>query len=111
LVRKIKLPLKDDISQQMLEQLDNLDIKNSYPIVVDDVIFSGKTMFSALKLVTDHKSVSEIHTAVLIDRGHRKFPIRAEFCGMELPTKLDEHVSVMVDGDNVEKVVLTSRQN
>lgn len=78
--------------------------KNHYPIIVDDVIFSGRTMFQALKMISNHIDPSEIHTAVLIDRGHRKFPIKAEFCGMELPTKLDEHVSVVVEEQQLENV-------
>jgi pyrimidine operon attenuation protein/uracil phosphoribosyltransferase len=50
---------------------------------------------------------SEIHTAVLVDRGHRKFPVKAEFYGMELPTKLDEHVSVVVENQLLQNVKLT----
>lgn len=67
---------------------------SAFTLVVDDVIFTGKTMFRALKLLSDHTSLPEIHTAVLIDRGHRKWPVMAELRGMELPTKLNEHVTV-----------------
>ncbi len=80
--------------------------KEHYPVIVDDVIFSGSTMFGALKIISEYLEPTEIHTAVLIDRGHRKFPVKAEFCGKELPTKLDEHVSVEVDGKELKRVIL-----
>lgn len=81
-------------------------LKNTYPLVVDDVIFSGKTMFAALNLMYKQFRLKEIHTGVLVDRGHRKFPIQAEFTGLELSTKLKEHVSVIVKNDTITKVVL-----
>lgn len=79
-----------------------------FTVVVDDVIFSGRTMFRALKKITENGGSSEIHTAVMIDRGHRKFPILAEFVGMSLPTKLNEHVSVVVEEQELQKVVLSN---
>lgn len=105
-VRAIQLPLKADINGQPFKQLKIETAKESFIIVVDDVIFSGQTMFIALKKITNHVDPSEIHTAVLIDRGHRKFPIKAEFCGINLPTKQNEHVRVIAETDNVEKVIL-----
>lgn len=80
--------------------------ENHFIVIVDDVIFSGQTMFRALKAIDDLLNPSEIHTAVLIDRGHRKYPIKAEFCGMELPTKLDEHVTVETADNQVRQVQL-----
>ena len=87
--------------------LEDIKLQEShYPVIVDDVIFSGQTMFQALKIISNHMKPSEIHTAVLVDRGHRKFPIKAEFYGMELPTKLDEHVSVVVENKRLQNVTL-----
>lgn len=80
--------------------------KTQFIVIVDDVIFSGQTMFQALKGIDDFLNPDEIHTAVLIDRGHRKYPIKAEFYGMELPTKLDEHVTVRTGGQRVQEVQL-----
>ena len=104
-VRLFQLPLKKKNTHSDLEDISLPD--ESYPVIVDDVIFSGKTMFEALNIISSHMSPSEIHTAVLVDRGHRKFPVEAEFYGMELPTKLDEHVSVVVEGQQIESVKLT----
>lgn len=104
-VQLFQLPLKDKAPQEALVDIKLRD--NHYPVIVDDVIFSGQTMFEALKIISSYINPSEIHTAVLIDRGHRKFPIKAEFYGMELPTKLDEHVSVVVEEQQLENVKLT----
>lgn len=102
-------------SDVMLEQIfvkddkqnpDDFPAAGAYVVVTDDVIFSGRTMFRALKLIDEHTDVSEIHTAVLIDRGHRKFPVMAEFCGMELHTKLNEHVTVNTSDGSLENVEL-----
>lgn len=82
-------------------------LTDKYLLLVDDVIFSGTTMFKALNLLAHEKLPKEIHTATLIDRGHRKFPIFAQFVGMDLPTKLDEHVTVEVENLNVNKVLLS----
>lgn len=107
-VKSIQLFLKNGDSESFLKELQDVESENSFSIVVDDVIFSGRTMFSALKKITDRFAIKEIHTAVLIDRGHRKFPVKAEYYGMELPTKLNEHVSVIVEEMNVKKVILTN---
>jgi pyrimidine operon attenuation protein/uracil phosphoribosyltransferase len=104
-VRLFKLPLKEKNTDDVLEDIALPD--NHYPVIVDDVIFSGKTMFKALKKISNHIHPPEIHTAVLVDRGHRKFPVKAEFYGMELPTKLDEHVSVEVENQQLRSVKLT----
>ncbi|WP_441000316.1 phosphoribosyltransferase family protein [Fodinibius sp. SL11] len=104
-VRLFQLKLKEKGSPPALEDIDLQT--NHYPVIVDDVIFSGRTMFEALTTISNSKEPSEIHTAVLIDRGHRKFPIKAEFCGMELPTKLDEHVLVVVKKEHLQTVELT----
>ena len=104
-VRLFQLKLKEKGSPPALEDIDLQT--NHYFVIVDDVIFSGRTMFEALTTISNSKEPSEIHTAVLIDRGHRKFPIKAEFCGMELPTKLDEHVLVVVKKEHLQTVELT----
>lgn len=103
-VQAYSIPLKTGDPEEVLTNIDlNAD---HFPLIVDDVIFSGKTMFKALKVLFEHIHFSEIHTLALIDRGHRKFPIKAEFYGMELPTKLNEHVSVIVENQQPQQVIL-----
>lgn len=81
-------------------------LQNKYVLLVDDVIFSGMTMFRALQAISEEGTPEEVHTATLIDRGHRKFPVFAQFTGMELPTKLDEHVTVEVKDRVPDQVLL-----
>lgn len=82
-------------------------LEGRFVLVVDDVIFTGSTMFKALQVLQRAFQPEELHTATLVDRGHRKFPVTAEFSGMDLPTKLDEHVTVHVEKENLTKVVLS----
>jgi pyrimidine operon attenuation protein / uracil phosphoribosyltransferase len=91
-------------SEKSTEKLD-ID-PNTYLLIVDDVIFSGRTMFEALMEISAHISPDEIHTLVLVDRGHRKYPVRADFVGLNSPTKLKEHVSVQADETGPQQVVL-----
>src|SRR5699024_10239595 len=79
-----------------------------YSLVVDDVIFSGYTMLHSLEVVRQQIETKVLRTAVLIDRGHRKVPVEANFFGMKLPTKLNEHVRVCLDEHSLDKVILTT---
>ncbi|MGB3138069.1 MAG: bifunctional pyr operon transcriptional regulator/uracil phosphoribosyltransferase PyrR [Nodosilinea sp.] len=82
------------------------DITDRTVVLVDDVIYSGRTIRAALNAVLDYGRPSTISLAVLIDRGHRELPIRPDFVGKELPTAKEESVKVFlqdVDGrDGVE---------
>ena len=62
-------------------------------IVVDDVLNSGRTLIHSVAHVL-HGKPREVHTAVLVDRKHRSFPIRADYCGLTLSTHLNEHIAV-----------------
>jgi len=77
-------------------------------IVIDDVIFSGKTMFEALKRITTIQMPANLSTAVLIDRGHRQVPVDATYVGMHIPTKVNEHISVHCEGNKINKVILNT---
>ena len=72
-------------------------------VLVDDVLFSGRTIRSALDALNDVGRPSAVRLAVLVDRGHRELPIRADFVGKNLPTSLVERVRVTVaeiDGED-----------
>ena len=77
-------------------------------LLVDDVIFSGRTFFRALRQISEawETSPDQLFGAVLIDRGHRKMPVEARFVGMQLATKLKEHVEVSVKEGEADRVVL-----
>jgi pyrimidine operon attenuation protein / uracil phosphoribosyltransferase len=66
-------------------------------VLVDDVLFSGRTIRAALDAINDVGRPRIVRLAVLVDRGHRELPIRADFVGKNLPTSLGETVSVLVD--------------
>jgi len=72
-------------------------------ILVDDVLFSGRTIRAALDAIRDLGRPSAVQLAVLIDRGHRQLPIRADYVGKNLPTSVDQNVRVMlseIDGSD-----------
>lgn len=69
------------------------EMENKTVIIVDDVLNSGKTLIYGVKFFLDHP-VKRIMTAVLIDRSHRNFPVRADFAGLRLSTTMHEHVTV-----------------
>jgi pyrimidine operon attenuation protein/uracil phosphoribosyltransferase len=69
-------------------------------VLVDDVLFTGRTIRAAMDAMMDHGRPSCIQLAVLIDRGHRELPIRADFVGRNVPTSLKENVQVIFDKAN-----------
>lgn len=72
---------------------------STYAVMVDDVIFSGRTMMHAIRMVTSHQTPDILRCAVLVDRGHRALPIQPDFTGLVSPTKFDEHVEVVFEPD------------
>ena len=76
-------------------------------VLVDDVLYSGRTIRAALDALSDLGRPRAVRLAVLIDRGHRELPIRADFVGKNLPTSADERINVrLVDVDGVEEVTI-----
>lgn len=69
-------------------------------ILVDDVLYTGRTIRAAMDAMMDHGRPASIQLAVLIDRGHRELPIRADFVGRNVPTSLKENVAVIFDGNS-----------
>lgn len=76
-------------------------------ILVDDVLFTGRTIRAAMDALMDFGRPERIQLAVLIDRGHREFPIRADFIGEALPSSLWENISVnLTDNGSEDEVVI-----
>ena len=83
------------------------DVTDLHLILVDDVLFTGRTIRAALNALNDLGRPQTIQLAVLVDRGHRELPIRADYVGKSLPTSLQEHVDVRLNElDETEAVVL-----
>ncbi len=75
-------------------------------LIVDDVIFSGKTMFNALSTICFSNEPETIEVLTLVDRGHRKYPVLSELTGIEVPTKFGEHIEVILNEGSLEQVIL-----
>ena len=73
------------------------DLSGKKVILVDDVIYTGRTVRAAIEAVFHYGRPKSIQLAVLIDRGHRELPIRPDYVGKNIPTSHSEVVSVMVD--------------
>ena len=81
-------------------------------ILVDDVLFSGRTVRAALDALNDHGRPRAVQLAILIDRGHRELPIRADYVGKNLPTSQGEIVKVLLsEVDGRDAVLLGPRQS
>ena len=81
-------------------------------VLVDDVLYTGRTVRAALDALTDHGRPRAVRLAVIIDRGHRELPIRPDHVGKNLPTSREEIVHVrLVETDGADEVVITRRED
>jgi len=91
---------RDDLRMRPARALEHtdipVDIDDRVVVLVDDVLFSGRTIRAALDALGDIGRPRAVQLAVLVDRGHRALPIRADFVGKNLPTSLVENVKVSV---------------
>jgi pyrimidine operon attenuation protein/uracil phosphoribosyltransferase len=77
-------------------------------VIVDDVLFTGRTVRAAIEALFDYGRPARVQLAVLADRGHRELPIRPDYVGKNLPTALGERVNVRVEElDEVDEVTIT----
>ena len=85
----------------------SFDLGNRVVVLVDDVLFTGRTVRAALDALNDHGRPRTIQLAVMVDRGHRELPIRPDYVGKNVPTALAERVRVELDEtDDGDRVVL-----
>ena len=84
----------------------NEDISDRVVVLVDDVLFTGRTVRAALDELTDFGRPKSIQLAVLVDRGHREYPIRADFVGKNVPTSSNETVVVLLGETDAEEHVI-----
>ena len=87
------------------------DVTGKTVVLVDDVLFSGRTTRAAMDALNDFGRPRKIQLAVLIDRGHRELPIKADFIGKNVPTSLDEKISLLLTeaGAGKDQVILQKR--
>ena len=98
---------KDDRAPMLVKAFD-YDIKDKTVVLVDDVLYTGRTARAALDAVVDQGRPLNVEFAVLIDRGHRELPIRADFIGKNVPTSRSERIGVKLEEtDGTNQVVIT----
>ena len=94
---------RDDLSKKYtdpnlnIKPVLNEDLNGKTVVIVDDVLFTGRTVRSAMDAILDIARPDYIQLAVVIDRGHIELPIRPDFVGKNVPTSKDEHISVCVE--------------
>lgn len=104
---------RDDQKRTNLQDNTSIDfnITNRCVIIVDDVIYTGRTARASLDAVIKRGRPKLVQLAVLIDRGHRELPIRPDYVGKNLPTSKDELIRVKVhEIDNLDKVTIVSNE-
>lgn len=97
---RTKLSQPSVMSTEIPFDLENVDI-----ILVDDVLYTGRTIRSAMDAIMDYGRPASIRLAVLIDRGHRELPIRPDFVGKNIPTAEDEQVRVRLQESDGEDAI------
>jgi pyrimidine operon attenuation protein/uracil phosphoribosyltransferase len=109
---------RDDISPSELNPANQnhtdipISIANRRVILVDDVLYTGRSIRAAMDALMDMGRPSSIQLAVLIDRGHRELPIRADYVGKSIPSSQDEAIQVQLEEiDGVDGVIIESLAN
>ncbi len=103
---------RDDLEHQAQQPVVkgsdiDFDVGGKRIILVDDVLFTGRTVRAALDAIIDFGRPEKIELAVFIDRGHRELPIRADYVGKNVPTRYDQRVNVrLVECDGIDEVVI-----
>jgi pyrimidine operon attenuation protein/uracil phosphoribosyltransferase len=106
---------RDDLDQRAAPKIQPtvipFDVTGKTVVLVDDVLFSGRTIRAAMDALNDFGRPKEIQLAVLIDRGHRELPIKADFVGKNVPTAREEKVSMRLTeaGAKEDEVVLEKK--
>jgi len=89
-------PWRDDLLEEVkIEPLD-VDVKNKRVILVDDVLYTGRTIRAAMDGLVYFGRPKQIQLAVLVDRGHKEFPIKGDYVGKNIPTAKEEEVLVQL---------------
>jgi pyrimidine operon attenuation protein/uracil phosphoribosyltransferase len=102
---------RDDINikkeQPVVKTTDiTFPITDKTVVLVDDVLFTGRSIRAAMDALIDFGRPAYIQLAVLIDRGHRELPIRADYVGKNIPTSFNDRVEVYLEGETEDKVIL-----
>lgn len=102
---------RDDLQEQYPLPEKALHVRDKKVILIDDVLFKGRTVRSAMDAVMYYGRAKEIQLAALIDRGHRELPIRADYIGKNIPSALQEQIQVkVVEIDGIDGVFINKEE-
>lgn len=110
-ISKYRDDLPEEKKHQMIynQQID-FNITGKTVVLVDDVLFTGRTIRAALDALMDQGRPAKINLAILVDRGHRELPIRPDFIGKNIPTAIDEEIKVsMTEVDDKDGIDLVTK--
>ena len=100
---------KIDINPVLNQEFDG-NVDDKIIILVDDVIYTGRTVRAALDALMDKGRPNKVQLAVLVDRGHRELPIRPDFVGKNVPTSKSEVIGVkLIETDGVDEVIIMEK--
>ncbi|MDI6453770.1 bifunctional pyr operon transcriptional regulator/uracil phosphoribosyltransferase PyrR [Peloplasma aerotolerans] len=85
---------RDDIKSKDQPVNQKIEVQDKNVILVDDVLFTGRSVRAAMDAINDHGRPKQIQLAIVIDRGHRELPIRADYIGKNIPTSKNERVII-----------------
>jgi pyrimidine operon attenuation protein/uracil phosphoribosyltransferase len=89
-----------------------VDIRDQKVVLVDDVLYTGRTIRAAMDALNDFGRPRQVQLAILLDRGHRELPIRADYVGKNIPTSLEEQVKVhLTEVDGRDEVTILRRRD
>jgi len=101
------LRVRDQTQTKVMPTDIPMGIQGKRVVLVDDVLYTGRTIRAAMDALVDFGRPQQIQLAILLDRGHRELPIRADFVGQNLPTALEERVKVrLMETDGADEVAL-----
>ena len=102
--------IRNTIMSNVFGELFSFDINDKNLVLVDDVLYTGRTVRAALDALSDFGRPKSIQLAVLVDRGHRELPVRADYVGKNIPTAKNETVEVRLEEvDGLDEVVITEK--
>ena len=101
-------PFRDDVKSGEDTSIISVDMTEREVILVDDVLYTGRTIRAAIDNIVTHGRPSRVSLAVLVDRGHRELPIRPDYVGKNIPTSRSEEIIVeMTELDGQDRVLIT----
>ncbi len=105
-------PFRDDLSEEYEDTSKMEPIAGREIILVDDVLYTGRPIRAAMEAVIHKGRPSKISLAVLVDRGHRELPIRADYVGKNIPTAVSEEIIVeMEDSDGQDRILINLKND